>query len=336
MRKIEVRIKCNQKIVDSLPRLFQILVTWNYGRFIHFWEKRIMESIGKLLHLLRSRPRDGHKGTFGTVLVVGGSLGMSGAVALCSLAALRSGAGLVKTAVPERILPLVAVLGMEYTTSPLPETADGKISQTALEQILSLSQTASVCAIGPGLGQSEDLRRLIPELWRRLPIPTVFDADALNALTEISSQNKGKLPEHVAVRILTPHPGEFSRLMPDSPPSRPEIQRENVRAFARINNAILVLKGVGSLITDGKFSVRNTTGNPGMGTGGSGDILTGVTAAICAQALKKNISMFDAVRLAVWLHGKAGDQAAENFTECGMIASDILNALPEAWKSDEI
>lgn len=294
-----------------------------------------MESIGKLLRLLRSRPRDGHKGTFGTVLVVGGSWGMSGAVALCSLAALRSGAGLVKTAIPNRLLPLVAVLGMEYTTFPLPETSDGKISQSALESILSLARTASVCAIGPGLGQSKELDFLVLELWKRLPIPTVFDADALNALAKSSSPNDGKLPDHDSQRILTPHPGEFSRLMPNSPSGNPEIQRKNAVSFAEINNAILVLKGAGSLVTDGKRSVRNTTGNPGMGTGGSGDVLTGVTAAVCAQALKKEILTFDAVRLAVWLHGKAGDEAAGKFTECGMIASDILNALPEALKSDE-
>lgn len=314
----------------QIQSIFRRHINWDDLLFL----KEKMETIEKLFRLFTQRPRDGHKGTFGTVLVIGGSWGMSGAAALCSLAALRSGAGLVKTAVPERILPLVSVLGMEYTTFPLPETQDGKIAQSALEQLLALAQTATVCAVGPGLGRSKDLDLLITELWKHLPIPTVFDADALNALAEISSRNEGKLPEHMAERVLTPHPGEFARLMPDSPPGEPEIQRKKTVHFARMNDSILVLKGPGSLVTDGVVSARNTTGNPGMGTGGSGDVLTGIAAALCAQAIKKGISLFDAVRFAVWLHGKAGDEAARKFTECGMIASDILNAIPVAWKTE--
>ncbi|MBQ6107578.1 MAG: NAD(P)H-hydrate dehydratase, partial [Thermoguttaceae bacterium] len=148
-------------------------------------------SLETLREILTARPRDGHKGTFGTVLVVGGSLGMTGAPALCGLAALRSGAGLVRLAVPGSILPTVAGLGLEYTTVPLPETPEARISHEAFPLLLALAQNATVAAIGPGLGRSAELDQLVPELWENLPIPAVFDADALNALAEISSRKGG-------------------------------------------------------------------------------------------------------------------------------------------------
>ena len=158
------------------------------------------ESLEKLREILTARPRDGHKGTFGTVLVVGGSLGMTGAPALCGLAALRSGAGLVRLAVPGSILPTVAGLGLEYTTVPLPETPDARIDQAAFSTLMAQAQNATVAAIGPGLGRSASLDQLIPALWEKLPVPAVFDADALNVLAEISSRNGGQLPPHAALR----------------------------------------------------------------------------------------------------------------------------------------
>ena len=292
------------------------------------------ESLEKLREALTARPRDGHKGTFGTVLVVGGTLGMTGAPALCGLAALRSGAGLVRLAVPGSILPTVAGLGLEYTTVPLPETPDARIDQAAFSTLMAQAQNATVAAIGPGLGRSASLDQLIPELWEKLPVPAVFDADALNALAEISSRNGGQLPPHAALRVVTPHPGEFSRLMPDSPAKDVEPQRKNAQAFAKMNDCVVVLKGANSQISDGAQTFLNGSGNPGMATGGSGDVLTGITAAFLAQLLRRGVTPLDAVRLAVHLHGRAGDLAAAELGECSLIASDLLRFLPWAINSE--
>ncbi|MBO5437042.1 MAG: NAD(P)H-hydrate dehydratase [Thermoguttaceae bacterium] len=294
-------------------------------------ESRTIES---LLAQLTDRPRDGHKGTFGTVLVIGGSLGMSGAAALCAMAALRTGAGLVKAAVPERIVPIVSTLGLEFTTVPLAEAPDGRISEAAEEMLFALAQNADIAAIGPGLGRSKELDRLMVRLWERLPIPAVFDADALNALSEISSRKNGKLPPHSEVRIATPHPGEFARLCPDAPARDPKLQRERALQFAKENETVMVLKGPGTLISDGMRSFRNSTGNPGMATGGSGDVLTGILAAVCAQQFRLGISPLDAVRLGVWIHGKAGDFAAAELGECSMIASDMIFRISQVLRSE--
>ncbi len=287
-----------------------------------------------LLKRLTDRPSDGHKGTFGTVLVVGGSFGMSGAAALCAMAALRTGAGLVKAAVPERIVPIVSTLGLEFTTVPLAESPDGRISDAAEEMLFELAQNADIAAIGPGLGRSKELDRLMMRLWERLPIPAVFDADALNALSEISFRNDGKLPPHADVRIATPHPGEFARLCPDAPARDPEFQRERAVRFAKENGTVMILKGPGTLISDGMRSFRNTTGNPGMATGGSGDVLTGILAAVCAQLFRLGVSPLDAVRLGVWIHGKAGDFAAAELGECSMIASDMIFRISQVLRSE--
>lgn len=289
-----------------------------------------------LLRALITRPRDGHKGTFGTVLVVGGSWGMSGAVALCGMSALRSGAGLVKVAVPERILPIVASAGLEYTLLPLPEDGDGKIAQSAFDSLQNtvenMPKNSMVVAVGPGLGQSEELDTLVTALWEKLPTPAVFDADALNALARYATKNGGKLPSHAGERVITPHPGEFSRLVPTARASDVEGQRLVAVELARENEIVVVLKGAGTQITDGNSIFRNTTGNPGMATGGSGDVLTGITAAVCVQFLRRGFSLLDAVRLAVFLHGRAGDLAAEELGECSMIASDLVGFLPKALK----
>ena len=283
---------------------------------------------------LRERPQDGHKGTFGTVLVIGGSFGMSGAAALCAMAALRTGAGLVKTAVPERLVPIVSTLGLEFTTAPLPESPDGTISGSAEEKLFTLAQNADIAAIGPGLGRSKDLDRLMLRLWERLPLPAIFDADALNALSEYSSRNDGKLPPHANLRLVTPHPGEFARLCPDAPAQSPKLQRERAVRFAKENETVTILKGAGTQISDGTHSFRNPTGNPGMATGGSGDVLTGILAAVCAQMFRLGVSSRDAARLGVWIHGKAGDLAAAELGVCSMIASDIISHISQVLHSD--
>ena len=277
-----------------------------------------------------TRPVDGHKGTFGRVLIVAGSRGMSGAACLSGVAALRGGAGLVFLAVPEGILSVVAGYEPSYLTIPLPEDTDGRIKEQAKELLASHAESADAIACGPGLGQSEELASLVRWLYTSVPKFLVLDADALNLLAktpEILKQQPqaetGNIP-----RILTPHPGEFSRL---TGRSIQEIQkdRESIACeFAQTHGVVLVLKGPNTIITDGERLADNTTGNSGLATGGSGDVLTGLIAAVLGQGMPA----FDAAHFAVHLHGLAADLAAEELSEAGMISSDLPKYVARAWK----
>jgi ADP-dependent NAD(P)H-hydrate dehydratase len=277
------------------------------------------------LPLLPSRPRDAHKGSFGRVLVVAGSRGMSGAAVLCGSAALRGGAGLVRVAVPHGILPTVAAANPCYMTAPLAEDDHGRVAADALPALLELAHASTVVAIGPGLGQGEGPGVVVKELLARINAPVVLDADGLNALGSDPSPLRGR----TAPLILTPHPGEFARLLgSDTAAVQADRQSLAVR-FAEANRVVLVLKGQGTVVTDGTRLYVNTTGNPGMATGGSGDVLTGVIAALAAQRLEP----FEAAQLGVFLHGCAGDLAAAHLGEVGLIAADLLDQLPRAVRS---
>jgi NAD(P)H-hydrate epimerase len=237
------------------------------------------------------------------------------------MATLRSGAGLVKLAVPASILDVVAGFNPCYMTTPLPAN-DAGIAAAAREPLATLIAAADVVAIGPGIGRSDELTSLVCELWKTIPVPAVFDADALNAL---ASQN-GALPAAAAPRIITPHPGEFSRLT-GVPASQTAAQRTAAIDWAARHHAVVVLKGHHSLITDGQQAVENSTGNPGMATGGSGDVLTGIIAALMGQKL----TPFAAAQLGVYLHGLAGDYAAETLGEICLTANDLVGHLPAAF-----
>jgi len=286
----------------------------------------MLTEINVLHETLLARPRDAHKGTFGTVLVVGGSSGMSGAVTLSGRASLRGGAGLTRVAVPAGIQPIVAAAQAEYTTVALSEDADGRISERAWEEISRQAELAGVVAVGPGMGQSEGLAVLVRRVWTELGKPVILDADGLNLLAKQFPSSGGEKS-----RIITPHPGEFSRLSGVSAHD-PDAQRNAAVLWAKKHQCVVVLKGAGTLVTDGEFSWRNTTGNPGMATGGSGDVLTGLMAAIVAQLSPHGISCLDAVRLAVYLHGKAGDLAAAEIGEVSLTAGDVIRFLPAAIK----
>ncbi len=273
---------------------------------------------------LPPRPVDAHKGTFGRVLIVAGSRGMSGAACLAGLGALRGGAGLVYVAAPEPIVPIVASVDPSYLTIPLPADDAGRLSLDALPQIQTRAGDMESLAIGPGWGQSEDLRQLSEELYASLTTPAVVDADALNAL----SQQPQVLSRHAGPRVLTPHPGEFARLTGSSIAQLQIRREESAREFAAKHGVVLVLKGQGTVVTDGVQTVINTTGNSGMATGGTGDVLTGLIAALLAQRM----SPFDAARLGVHLHGLAGDLAATELSEPGLIASDLPRFLGAAWR----
>jgi ADP-dependent NAD(P)H-hydrate dehydratase len=271
---------------------------------------------------LAPRAADSNKGSFGRVLIVAGSRGMTGAAILCGQSALRGGAGLVKVAVPCETLPIVAAGNPCYMTVPLIQDADGKLDFAALAEIFSLEQAHDVLAVGPGLGRSAELARMLPELIGKATRTVVLDADGLNAFVGQTA----KLHCAGAALILTPHPGELGRLLGVDAAAVQARREESALGFAREHGVILALKGHGTLVTDGRRLYRNTTGNPGMATGGTGDVLTGLIAALVGQGLEP----FAAAQLGVFLHGRAGDLARDALGEVSLIAADLLDFLPHA------
>ena len=272
------------------------------------------------------RKDDAHKGDCGRALIVAGSRGMSGAACLSGTAACRGGAGLVTLAVPHGILPIVATYEPSYLTIGLSEDNHGRIHPSASEQLLEVLEQKSAVAVGPGLGQSAGLQELVTSLYQSISIPCVFDADGLNLLAK--QPYLLRRPVDAPARILTPHVGEFSRLTGEDAKSIQEHRTHRAAEFAKANNVILVLKGPNTVVTDGTRVAINTTGNSGMATGGTGDVLTGVLTALLAQGMPA----FEAAHLGVYLHGMAGDLAAEELSKPGMIASDLLHFLGRAWR----
>lgn len=275
---------------------------------------------------LPARPLDAHKGDFGRVVLIGGSPGMAGAVSLAGMAALRSGAGLVQLLVSDACQTTVAAFEPSYMAAPVPADDEGRISLRARSTIAEHADRATALACGPGLGRSQELNDLVDWIYTSVPQPVVLDADALNALSE----QPELLGRPGGVRILTPHPGEFRRLMGSQWQSGRRTRDEYeaaARELAARTGVVVVLKGHRTLITDGRQQFHNTTGNPGMATGGTGDVLTGVLAALLGQALSPQ----DASRLGVYVHGLAGDLAAQQFGETSLIASDLLRFLPQAF-----
>jgi NAD(P)H-hydrate epimerase len=248
---------------------------------------------------------------------------MTGAAALAGMAALRGGAGLVRLAVADCCLESVAAHEPSYMTAPLPCDMDGRISGAAHARIVELARAATVVAIGPGLGRSPDLDRLVLQLYQEIALPMVFDADALNAL----SADRDALGRHAGPRVFTPHPGEFARLVGEKYPA--EEREVAARELGARCNVVVVLKGHRTFVTDGRRHWHNSTGNPGMATGGSGDSLTGLITALACQHLEP----YEAARLGVYLHGLAGDLAAKELGQVSLIASDIVRFIPAAIKT---
>jgi NAD(P)H-hydrate epimerase len=274
---------------------------------------------------LTPRQRSANKGNYGRVVVVAGSRGMSGAAVLCASAALRGGAGLVRVAVPEGILPLVAVANPCYMTVGLPQDPRGSLKIEGKKALLDLVGQSTVAVLGPGLSQSADLVRLLRAVVEESVGPLVLDADALNNLAAHASD----LGRRAGPTVLTPHPGEFGRLIGRGAGEVQADRRGLAVAFARKAQVILVLKGQGTLVTDGTRLYINDTGNPGMATGGTGDVLGGLIGALMAQ----QVEPFAAAQLGVYLHGLAGDLAAEQRGEVSLIASDLLETLPAAFRA---
>jgi NAD(P)H-hydrate epimerase len=278
--------------------------------------------------LIGPRPRDANKGSFGHVLVIGGSLGKAGAAAMAGMSALRMGAGLSTIATPKSMLSTVAGFHPEVMTEPCEETEAGTISLCALEyaHMDNVVKGKSVLAIGPGISRHSETSEFVRTVVQKYSTAIVLDADGLNAFEGVAQKLNGKGRS----LVITPHPGEMARL---TGLSIPQVQRDRIgiaRSFAREHDVIVVLKGHRTVIAqpDGEVWV-NTTGNPGMATGGTGDILTGMIAGMMAQNSSR---MMEAVTSAVYLHGLAGDVACESMSEQSLVATDLIAALPEALR----
>jgi ADP-dependent NAD(P)H-hydrate dehydratase / NAD(P)H-hydrate epimerase len=289
-------------------------------------EERIDLSLidgNSLRDMLDRRPLDSHKGDFGRLLVIAGSPGMTGAAVLAARAALRSGTGLVRVAAPSGQVPVIQVQLCEAVCVPSAESSEGTLGTESEGELLKGAAAANACAVGPGLSNHFETAQVVRNLLQRIAVPMVIDADALNAL----AGHTDLLKKVKAPVILTPHPGEMGRLLGVS---TDDVQKDRIglaRDFARRHRVVLVLKGAGTVVAtpDGTTFI-NSTGNPGMASGGTGDALTGVIGGFLAQGR----SPVDAARLGVYLHGLAGDLTAREKGEVGSTAGDLIEQLPEA------
>jgi hydroxyethylthiazole kinase-like uncharacterized protein yjeF len=274
--------------------------------------------------LLPPRAREAHKGDFGRVLVVACSPGLTGAGCLAALGAQRAGAGLVTVAVPQGLITIIEIKLTSAMSRPLPQAAAAVLDEQGAARILQWAGEFDAFALGPGIGRAAETGRAALRLAEELPAPTVIDADGLFALgggTEVLKRAR-------AMRLLTPHPGEMARLVGDST-AAVQADRAGVAArFAAEHRVLLALKGAGTVVTDGERLYVNPTGNPGMATGGTGDVLTGLAVGLLCQGL----APFEALQLAVFVHGLAGDLAARRLGELSMTAEDLLDATPEAFQ----
>lgn len=273
---------------------------------------------------LLPRKVDSHKGDYGHVFVLAGSTGFTGAAYLCSQAAILSGSGLVTLGIPESLNPIMEVKLTEVMTKPLPETGAGTLSKNAFSQIVQFAEKADAVALGPGLSTNPETQNLIRKLITAIEKPLVIDADGLNALSGRLKLFKGRT--HT---VITPHPGEMARLLTTTPGEIQKSRKKTAQKVAVEYNLTVVLKGYQTVVAcpSGKVYVNNT-GNPGMASGGTGDVLTGIIVSFLGQG----IPAFEAAKLAVYIHGFAGDLAAKEKGEIGLIAVDILNYLPAAFK----
>ena len=279
----------------------------------------VLEAV-QIRQLLPVRPRFSHKGDFGRVLLVCGSVGFTGAAALAARAALRTGAGLITVATPRQVWPIVATKLDEPMVMPMAEDKAGRLSLQAAPVLAQLLAKADACLIGPGLGRSEELDALVAALVGEARCPVVLDADGINAM----AGHIDRLREAACPLILTPHDGEFLRLSPSAalPPADFDTRADRAMMLARRLGAVVLLKGYRTAITDGKRLYRNETGNPGMATGGSGDVLAGMLVSLLGQGL----APLEAAAAAAWLHGAAGDRCAAERGEYGMTPSDLIDA----------
>lgn len=331
-------IKANQTITMALPKLGLLLYPG-----ANFVGKLVTADIGTPFDILKTTPSQGeiletsyirkffkpyspdvHKGSFGRVFIIAGSRGMTGAAALSGLSAIRSGAGLVTIGIPESLNDILEVKLTEAMTLPLSETS-GSLSEEALDEALDFSQKSDVVLLGPGLSTGEETKKFVYSFVKSCDKPMVIDADALNILSDMPKL----LRDIPGPKILTPHPGEMARLLNIRPLEVQEDRVGSVTNAAKRFNCIVVLKGARTLVADpyGQLWI-NPTGNPGMATGGSGDVLAGIIAAFLARGM----DLHEAALSGVYIHGLSGDLAAYGKGEISLIANDIIEFLPQAIK----
>ncbi len=271
------------------------------------------------------RPDDANKGTLGSLLCICGSFGMAGAAIMAGKSALRCGLGLLKAALPKSIYPIAAGAIFESVFFPLEETPDGKISKNNIDFLLSEAEKSSAVLIGCGLSVCDDTEKLVNSFIENCAKPLVLDADALNCV----AKNPDILKKAKAPIIITPHPGEMARLVKSTPKSVNENRAEIAADFAKEYGVVTVLKGAGTIIASPEGRVMiNRTGNSGMATGGSGDVLAGMTGSLLAQGANP----FAAAAAAVYLHGLAGDIAAEKLGRISMLPTDLINEISQAYR----
>ena len=275
---------------------------------------------------LPARLPDAHKGDFGHLLVIAGSPGKTGAAAMCAEAAVRSGAGLVTAAVPSSLNSVLETKLTEAMTLPLADGGSGYITHSALRDVEQALEKAAAIALGPGMGTEAGSADFVFELIEKVGLPMVVDADGLNIL----ASNPDALKEAGVQAVLTPHPGEMARLLDTSTKAVQSDRIAAAKSLAARTGAVVLLKGARTIIAspDGTFAV-NPTGNPGMASGGAGDVLTGVIGALLARG----IPLFEAACAGAWIHGAAGDVAAEDVGEISLAAGDIIDALPEVFQA---
>jgi len=312
------------------------------------WSLSNLEKIPRIHEVpcLAKRPTQAHKGMFGHALLVGGKLGMTGAISIAGQLALRSGAGLVTVAVPANAQSCVAAGNPCFMTLGLPESSDGSLADHACPRILARNHPGTILAVGPGLGRSSTTDAMVETLYHEWKETAVFDADGLNALADSKTWKKacqesmGTYQPSASVhqnpaastarRILTPHPGEWERLCGVTI-DQPLLQRTAAVQFAASLGLVVVLKGHHTLVTDGHQMYENQTGNPSLAVGGSGDALTGIIVAMLCQGL----SPLPASILGVYLHGLAADIAHQTLGTPSTLATDLLDSMPAAFRTLE-
>jgi len=334
---LEPAVRADLTVTMALPKLGLLLypgktctgklVIADIGipaKLLHQQADILLIDAASVRQILPARPPDGNKGTFGTCLLICGSRGYTGAACLTAMAAVRAGAGLVRLAYPASLSPIIESRVLEPVKHPLPETPAITLSPAALPEILKLTNLTNAVAIGPGISTSPETRNLLTELIPQIDKPLIIDADGINNLAgQLTILNQTRSPV-----ILTPHPGELARLTGITPKEINQHRVQIAREFAEKNRVILVLKGAPTVIASPDHPVFiNPTGNSGLATGGTGDVLTGLIAGLLAQ----NVRPLDAAITAVFLHGKAGDLAAKELTEYCLAAEDLLHYLPRAF-----
>jgi NAD(P)H-hydrate epimerase len=294
------------------------------------WPQLFLLEPADALRCFPPRVPGAHKGNLGHVLVIAGSSGKTGAAILTASGALRAGAGLVTVATPAAALPLVAAGRPELMTEPLADGLGGVLSAQALKRAVALARERDVVVLGPGLGQDPGTREFVKTFVPQCPVPLVVDADGLNALTAAGTTTGPlELIRRHQPTIVTPHPGEMARLASLDTAAVQRRRLETARDFAAASGAVVVLKGQRTVVAEkGGRAAVNPTGNPGMASGGSGDVLAGVIGALLCRH-----DAWTAATAGAYLHGLTGDRLRARVGEVGMLAFDLAEALPEAIRS---